>query len=245
MGGMEENKPWYGKAWAKALIAVGVLVLFGVIVFGRQTYIFYSNLKQGQKPVFYQPRRFSGTLKQDSRPPSVDPETQKRKVLGSADEPFAGPATATHVIVEFLDFDCPYCKEALNSVHDILSLRRDVKVIIRDYPLIDIHPDAEMAAKAARCIWRQGKTGMYWKYHDLLFANQGSHDSDTLQSLAAQVGADSRFQPCVQGGLEDGRVQQSIIDAKAAGVSVTPTFFVDGVMVEGAADAQSLLNLMK
>jgi len=241
---MEENRPWQGKAWVKFLIALGVLVLFGGIVFARQIYVFYSQLKQGRKPEFYQPRRFSGTLKQESRPPTVDPETLKQKIKGGGEEPFAGPATATHVIVEFLDFDCPYCKDALSAVHGITSLRRDVKVIIRDYPLIDIHPDAEQAARAARCIWRQGGSGMYWKYHDLLFADQSSHDADTLQSLASRVGADSRFASCLQGGLEDARVQQSIIDAKAAGVSVTPTFFVDGVMVEGAADAQTLMGMM-
>jgi protein-disulfide isomerase len=242
---MEENIPWYRRVWGVTLIALMFLVLLGSIFFARQVYVFYKQLKEGKKPAFLVERRFSGTPNELPKPSDADLKVISEKAVGKNNEPFSGPASSTHVIVEFLDFDCPYSKSALATVHDIIRLRPDIRVVIRDYPLTDIHPDAEKEALAARCVWRQGKPGVYWKYHDLLFANQDKHDSDSLKQFAYQAGADSRFETCMQSSQTAGMLQQSMIDAKALGVSVTPTFFVDGQMVEGAADTQYLLDLVK
>lgn len=239
---MEEIKPWYQRAWSVAVLIVLGLVLAGAGFFAWQVYTFYSQFKQGKQPVFFTSHRFSGTSDSTSSVTIIDRQSLKERVAGQGDDPFAGPASATHQIVEFLDYDCLYCKSALPTVHDLLRLRPDVKVIIRDFPLLDLHPNAEIAAKAARCIWRQGVPAFFWKFHDLLFANQDKRDADSLNQFATQVGADSRFITCTQNTLTDGVIQQSILDATAAGVSVTPTFFVDGLKIEGAADAQTLIN---
>ncbi|MDD5437713.1 MAG: thioredoxin domain-containing protein [Patescibacteria group bacterium] len=241
---MEENKPWYGRVWGMTLLAILFLMLVGSVFFVRQVYVFYNELKDGKKPAFLVERRFSGTPNSVAKP-DIDLTAIRQKTLGKGDEPFAGPATSSHEIVEFLDFDCQYSKSALNTVHDIIRTRPEIKVIIRDYPLTDIHPDAEQEALAARCVWKQGKPDVYWKYHDLLFANQDRHDADSLKQFAYQAGADSRFETCTQTSQTAGGLQQSMMDATALGVSVTPTFFVDGQIVEGAADAQYLLGLIK
>ncbi len=241
---MEENKPWYRRVWGMTLLVVVFLILVDSIFFVRQVYIFYTQLKDGKKPAFLVERRFSGTPNSVAKP-DIELEASKQKAMGKGSEPFSGPASSTHEIVEFLDFACPYSKSALAVVHDIIRIRPDVKVIIRDYPLVDINPDSEAAAMAARCVWKQGKPNIYWKYYDLLFANQDRHDSDSLKQFAYQAGADSRFETCMQTSQMAGGLQQSMMDATALGVSVTPTFFVDGQIVEGAADTQYLLNLIK
>ncbi|MFA6099852.1 MAG: thioredoxin domain-containing protein [Patescibacteria group bacterium] len=242
---MEENKPWYKRTWGLTLLLVVFLMLLGSVFFVRQVYVFYNDLKQGKQPDFLVGRRFSGTPNSVPKPTDTELAEIRQKAVGRGDDPFSGSVSSSHEIVEFLDFDCPYSKSALATVHDLINLRPDIKIIIRDYPLSDIHPDAERAALAARCVWRQGKPAVYWKYHDLLFANQGKRDADSLKQFAYQAGADSRFETCMQASQTAGALQQSMMDARAAGVSVTPTFFVDGQMVEGAADTQYLINLLQ
>lgn len=237
--------PWYRRGWALAIIFTSLFLLLCASLFARQVYIFYKDLKAGKKPAFLVDRRYSGTL---AYAPTVDPaalETIKQRVTAEEGDPFIGPATSTNEIIEFLDFDCPYSKSSAKMVHDLLARRPDVKIVFRDFPLLDIHPDAELAAKAARCIWRQNDPEMYLRYHDLLFANQEKHDLESLKGYASQVGADSRFVTCVEGTQVQADIQQSVVDAKSVGVSVTPTFFVDGQMVEGAADLNTMLGLIK
>lgn len=227
------------------LLLVVFLVLLGSIFFVRQVYVYYVQLKAGKQPDFLVGRRFSGTPNLLPKPSDTELEVIKQKVAGKGDDPFSGSVSSSHEVVEFLDFECPYSKSALSTVHDLIRLRPDVKIIIRDYPLSDIHPDAENAALAARCVWRQSKPAVYWKYHDLLFANQDKLDADSLKQFAYQAGVDSRFETCMQTSQTAGVLQQSMVDARAMGVSVTPTFFVDGQMVEGAADTQYLLKLIQ
>lgn len=241
---MPEVKPWYKRTGGVVILIVIGLVLLGSGLFARQIIVFYGQIKAGYKPPDFTVRRFSGS--QLALPPTtVDREEIKRQVVGDEGEPYGGAVSGTHQIVEFLDYDCPYSKSALPSVHDILRLRPDVKVIIRDFPLTDIHPDAEAIAIAARCVWRQGNASVYWKYHDLLFANQEKHDADSLKQYAYQAGVDSRYDACVGAKPAAALVQRSVLDAINAGVSVTPTFFIDGIKVEGAADTQTLIKLLE
>ncbi|MDD5726641.1 MAG: DsbA family protein [Patescibacteria group bacterium] len=241
---MPEVKPWYKRTWGVVILIVAALILLGAGLFARQIVVFYGQIKAGNKPPDFTVRRFSGA--QLALPPTTENRDEvKSQVAGDEGEPYGGAVSGTHQIVEFLDFDCPYSKSALPSVHDILRLRPDVKVIIRDFPLTDIHPDAEAEAIAARCVWRQGNASVYWKYHDLLFANQEKHDADSLKQFAYQAGVDSRYDSCVGAKPAAALVQRSVLDAINAGVSVTPTFFVDGIKVEGAADTQTLIKLLE
>lgn len=242
---MEEKKPWFRRSWGIVfLFATALFILVGVL-FARQVFVFYSQLKEGKQPDLTIGRRFSGTLNLTPKPKFVDLQAIKQRVAGKGEDPYGGPASAEHEIVEFVDFDCPYSKASVSVIHDILRQRPDVKLIIRDYPITEIHPDAESVAKAARCVWRQGNSSVYWKFYDLLFANPNAHDLDSIKQFAYQSGVDSRYETCMSSLQVTAALQQSISDATAMGVSVTPTFFVDGQMVEGAADTQYLLNLLK
>ncbi len=104
--------------------------------------------------------------------------------------------------------------------------------MVRDFPLSSIHPFAQKASEATECANDQGK---FWEYHDLLFANQGALDVDSLKGSAVELGLDTgTFDECLDSGEYEQEVLQDLQDGQAAGVTGTPAFFVNGQLVSGA-----------
>jgi protein-disulfide isomerase len=150
------------------------------------------------------------------------------------DDPFMGPEDAPVTIVEFSDFQCPYCERAFTDVlPQVLDTYGDqVRLVYRDFPLTQIHPQALPAAIAADCANDQGK---FWEYHDLLFSNQSALDDASLKSYADQLGLDqTAFDECVSTQAPFEEIRNDYQDGVNYGVSGTPTFFINGVRVTGA-----------
>ncbi|MDP2675209.1 MAG: thioredoxin domain-containing protein [Dehalococcoidia bacterium] len=152
----------------------------------------------------------------------------------SEDDPTWGPEDASVVIVEFSDFQCPFCErfatETLPRIQETYGDR--VKFIYRDFPLSEIHPFAQKAAEAAQCAQEQG---YFWDYHDLLFENQGALDVPDLKGYAEQVGADvDEFNGCLDSGKHQQEVLQDIQDGRTAGITGTPGFLINNSLVSGA-----------
>ena len=104
--------------------------------------------------------------------------------------------------------------------------------MVRDFPLNSIHPSAQKAAEATECADEQDK---FWEYHDLVFANQGAIDVDSLKGYADQLGLDTAtFNDCLDEGKQTAEVEKDSEDAQASGVSGTPAFFINGQLVSGA-----------
>ncbi len=144
-----------------------------------------------------------------------------------------GDPNAVITIVEFADFQCPYCKQTETTLND---LRRkypgQVKLAFRDLPLGSIHPYAEKAAEAARCA---GKQGRFWEFHDALFANQAKLDEPGLNAIAQTLALDENsFQSCLASGEYKAQVSLDQEDGRKAGISSTPGFFINGIAVTGA-----------
>lgn len=150
----------------------------------------------------------------------------------SQDDPAWGIAAAPVVIVEFGDFQCPFCREAEAALRQVRQKYSDgVRFIYRDFPIADIHSEAIAAAEAANCAGQQGK---YWPYHDQLFVQQDNLGSDLYQSLAQSLGLEmDKFNRCLQGRLTLAEIKDDYEAGLAAGVSGTPTFFVNGYPVRG------------
>jgi protein-disulfide isomerase len=154
--------------------------------------------------------------------------------VSTAGRPSEGPSNAPVTIVEFTDFQCPFCGAfARDTEHSLLAAYQGkVRLVIRDYPISGIHPYAQKAAEAAECAQDQGK---FWPYHDVLFAHQDALDVAHLKAYAKQVGMDRRtFAHCLDSGVEATRVAADMADAQRYGVSATPTFFINGQKVIGA-----------
>jgi protein-disulfide isomerase len=158
----------------------------------------------------------------------------KREV--DAKGPSKGNAKAPVTIVEFSDFQCPYCVRAEPTVEQVLSAYGDkVRLVYRDYPL-PMHPYAPKAAEASHCAEDQGK---YWEMHGKLFATSGTANGelpvDTLKKLARDLGLDgAKFDKCLDSGEKKSVVDENTKAGRAAGVTGTPAFFINGRFISGA-----------
>ena len=160
---------------------------------------------------------------------SLEPPRQKVAIAGS---PAKGPAAAPVEVVEFSDFQCPFCLRAYPTVNQVLSTYGDrVHFVYRNYPLPN-HPDARPAAEAAACAAEQGQ---FWPYYDRLFADQTKLSADGLKQSAAALGLDTgRFNACVDTHKYKDRVETDIKEGNEAGVNGTPAFFINGRLLSGA-----------
>jgi protein-disulfide isomerase len=152
--------------------------------------------------------------------------------------PSKGVENAPVTIVEFSDFQCPYCQRQEDALHKILTdYQGRVRLVFRDFPL-DIHPDAEKAAQAAGCADDQGK---FWPMHDKLFENQASLGVDMLKKYAREAGLDGhQFDSCLDTGAAKKRVEKSLQEGMHAGVDGTPALFINGRMLAGATSYDEL-----
>ncbi len=160
-----------------------------------------------------------------------------------AEGPRRGPADARVTMVEFSDFQCPYCGRFVPTVHEIMKkYPTQLRLIYRHLPLTAIHPFAQKAAEAAVCAERQGK---FWEMHDLLFAEQSSLDVPGLKQKAGRIGLDTAaFDACLDGGQAQGAVAADVAAAQQLGLNGTPASFIDGRFVNGAASAEDLSRII-
>lgn len=143
-----------------------------------------------------------------------------------------GNPSAPITIVEFSDFQCPYCQKTQGILKELLAkYSGQVKLAFRDFPLDQLHPAAQMGAAAARCAGEQGK---YWEYHDMLFEQPAKINPRGLVEMARTLKLDDKlFAGCLQSNRFKGAIEQDIRDGMNAGVSGTPTFFINGIPVTG------------
>ncbi len=158
--------------------------------------------------------------------------------------PYVGPDHAEVTIVEFTDYQCPFCgRHFRETLPQLLSEYEDsVKFVIRNFPRSSIHPFAQKASEAAECAFDQGK---FWEYHDNLFENQAALDSASLKTYAEEIGLDSdAFNACLDSGANAERVLRDFRDGQSYGVTGTPTFFINGQRVVGALPFRTFQSLI-
>lgn len=155
-----------------------------------------------------------------------------RQVVASDGRPSKGPANAPIELIEFSDFQCPFCLQANSTVQRILSSYGDrIRFVYRHFPLKN-HAQAWPSAEASQCAHEQGK---FWQYHDRLFADQTKLGDEDLKAHAAALGLDAaRFNACVDSHTYKAAVDTDVSDAEKLGVSGTPAFFVNGRLLSGA-----------
>ena len=159
------------------------------------------------------------------RPPKVKVEADPARLRGPSDAPV--------VIVEFSDYQCPFCRRAQPTVQEVLAKYGDrVSHSFRDFPIDELHPQARKAAEAARCAGEQGK---FWEYHKLLFDNFGRLGRDSLAAHAASLQLNhGAFSACLDSGKFAAAVEADYQEGQRLGVDSTPQFFVNGVRVTGS-----------
>lgn len=162
--------------------------------------------------------------------------------IATNDDPYAGSDDAKIVIVEFSDFQCPFCTQAFPVVREIISMYGDqIKFVYRDFPNSTIHPQAQKAAEAGECASEQDK---FWELHDKLFINSDLSVS-AIKQYAIEIGIDAdQFNECLDSDRYYEEVQQDFASGIVAGVDGTPTFFINGTKFEGVISVNSFQNII-
>ncbi|MFY0575369.1 DsbA family protein [Cystobacter fuscus] len=170
------------------------------------------------------------------------PAQAYRKVDVPDDAPSFGPKDAKVTIVEWSDFECPFCGRVGPTLKQIKeTYPKDVRVVFRHQPL-PFHPNAKPAAEAAMAAHEQGK---FWEYHDKLFANQRALDRASLEKYAQEVGLDmGKFKSALESGKFRGKVEADSSAGAAVGANGTPTFFVNGREFVGAQPFESFKKII-
>jgi protein-disulfide isomerase len=149
-----------------------------------------------------------------------------------------GAVRAPVTVVEYGDFECPFCGQAEPVVRELLRDFADVRYVWRHLPLNDVHPHAQLAAEAAEAAASQDA---FWEMHDLLFRHQDAFELEDLVGYAEELGLDvERFADDLRGHAGASRVAEDVDSADLSGVSGTPTFFVNGRRHHGAYDIATL-----
>ena len=166
--------------------------------------------------------------------PRVTVAFDPARVRGNADAPVT--------IVEFSDYQCPYCHQVEPTIEAVLAKYGDrVRFAYRDFPLRNIHEHAEMAAEASRCALEQGK---FWEYHDQLF-KATNLDKDALVGFARNASMDQqKFESCLTSEKYKAQIDKDIEEGRKAGVSGTPTFFINGLSTSGAQQQDAFTRII-
>jgi protein-disulfide isomerase len=165
-------------------------------------------------------------------PAGAPAQAQLAKIDVPADSPFFGPKHAKVTIVEWSDFECPFCARAVPTLKEIKNTYgNDVKVVFRHQPL-SFHPNAKPAAEASMAAHEQGK---FWEYHDKLFENIKQLDRASLERYAQELGLNmAKFKQAMDSGKYRAKVEADAAAGSAVGANGTPTFFVNGRQLVGA-----------
>lgn len=164
------------------------------------------------------------------------------RVQVAATGPSQGPANAPVTIVEFSDFQCPYCSRLIPTLDQVKQQYGDkVRIVFRQFPL-NFHQNAQKAAEASLCANDQGK---FWQMHDAMFENQQALAVDALKAKAVELGMTAEaFNSCLDSGKYAKQVQADMQEGSAAGVTGTPAMFVNGRFISGAVPLEQITKVI-
>ncbi len=173
------------------------------------------------------------------------PQKPSRISVSADDDPSKGSKNAPVTIVEFSDFQCPYCgkfySQTLPSIEEQYIKTGKVKLVFRDFPL-GFHQYAQKASEASECADEQGK---FWEYHNKLFDNQGALALENLKQYAKDLGLnEAKFNDCLGTSKMATEVKKDASDGSSYGVSGTPAFFINGILIEGAYPFESFKQVI-
>ncbi len=162
----------------------------------------------------------------------------------TADDHMLGPADAPVTVLEYGDYECPYCRGAARDVHSMLDLYPGrIRFVFRNFPIPQLHPHAQQAAEAAEAAAAQGK---FWEMYDLLLRPSSGLDLDALLGYARDLGLDiDQFRKEVTGGAHAAKIEHDVQEGVRNGVNATPKFYVDGVRIDGKFPLEGLEDAIR
>ena len=173
-------------------------------------------------------------MRSQPRPSSLSPPVSEKR------DHILGPADAPVTLLEYGDYECPYCVQAHIAVGKVRAHFGDeLRFAFRNFPMSQVHPHAARAAEAAEAA---GAQGLFWEMHDTLYENEDALDDESLYEYAELIGLDvSEFVRALTGGVYAPRVREDFLSGVGSGVNGTPTFFINGGRHDGPWDVESLI----
>ena len=162
----------------------------------------------------------------------------------TADDHMLGSAGAPVTVLEYGDYECPFCRGAYRDVHRMLDLYPgSILFVFRNFPITQLHPHAELAAEAAEAAAAQDK---FWEMYELLLGPSSGLDLDSLVSHARELGLDTeRFRREVTGRAYTAKIEADISEGVRNGVNATPKFYVDGERIDGKFPLEGLEDAIR
>jgi protein-disulfide isomerase len=177
-------------------------------------------------------KKLEGGAAREPREPRgrTGPDPEKVQDIPVGKSPMKGPEAAPVTIVEFSDYQCPFCSRAEPMIDEVIkAYPTQVRLVYKNLPLVSIHPFALGAAQAAVAAQKQGK---FWEMHDLLFSNQRALQPEKLKEYATQLGLDAaKFEADMSSDETKSAIQEDMRLAQTVGVRGTPTMFVNGKLL--------------
>lgn len=226
---IEKNlkEKWYKRWWGILLITFSGSLFGLLLIFFGLVFYYYHQIKIGKLPLPSSVKFTRSTLPMtESKQINIEPE----RILPDG-EPNSAPE-APLTIVGFFDFQCPFSKTASATVRELESIYGErVNFVFRNFPLVEIHPEAMLAAQAGECAHAQNK---FWQMHDKIFMASNITE-ENLKLYAAQIGLDeTKFAECLASNQSKGLVLKDLLDGQILGVRGTPTWFIRNEKIEGA-----------
>jgi protein-disulfide isomerase len=212
---------WYNRWWGIVFLLIIVALILGSAVFIYNVVYFLETQA------------------------AADANTNKNPLvqIETSDDPSLGADKPTITIVEFGDFQCPYCQEEYPIIRRIVMQYPEVKLIFRDFPISAKHSEALGAALAADCAFEQDQ---FWAYHDLLYDNQGDLSIENYLQFAKNLNLDfDKFSACLGDQKYLNEIQNDLLDGIKLEITGTPTFFVNGYKVSGVVSYTDWVALIQ
>lgn len=211
-----------------SILGAGVIVAASILLLGQKNGLLNLPSKSNNPP----PSAGGGA----PNPPGFQEITSNIPIDGA---PFLGSNQAKVTMIEFSDFQCPFCGSFFTGAFPELKAKYidtgKVKLVYKQFPLTQIHNNAEVAAEASLCAQEQNK---FWPYHDKLFENQSNLDKASLKKYAVDLGLNtSQFNSCLDSGQYRSKVQNDLQDGTKIGIQGTPSFVINGTLIPGAYPA--------
>lgn len=197
-----------------------------------------SQRLEAKKGEFIAGLRAKANIKNYLKPPQVF-----RVEVALAGAPSRGDGAAPVTIVKFEDYQCPFCKTVQPRFSELIKkYQGKVRLVHKDLPLTELHPEARQAAEAARCAGDQGK---FWEYHDKLYERSPKASANDLQVYAKEIGLNTEsFANCYASGKHRAAVQKDLSEGAALGLTGTPAFFINGRELIGAQPLEAFTAII-
>ncbi|PIS42652.1 MAG: hypothetical protein COT24_02540 [Candidatus Kerfeldbacteria bacterium CG08_land_8_20_14_0_20_40_16] len=213
------RKKWFSKWW---VILIFVILFILLVLAVALSFAVYDEIKNMDKPT------------------GIDLTNQPIVPVSADDDPSRGPEDAKVIIIAFEDFECSYCEESYPVIKELLlTYKNQIRFVFRDFPALE---NSQKVHEAAECTDDQGR---FWAMYDKIFENQDNLTVLDLKNYAEEIGLDAvSFADCLDSGKYEKEVQKDLTDGFVAGVSGTPTWFINGRKFAGAIPLETFKQII-